>query len=328
MPRKVRTKRRFHQQVVVSASVLLMLSCLGCEVYKKAMVIESIPPSARIYVNDEYLGEAPCTYTAIDDPWGREDYSIVAKLDGYEPAIKFLRDRSGTSWIPEKVTLRLEGKDEERETAPTTAGVDTSDVARKVGLHSAPRLPATIRNTYVLVIGIDQYRDPNIPALNYTQPDAKAVYEFFKSSPMSPARPSNVHYVGVQPNQDGLAATERGIKKAVSKYLVNKAVRHDDMAILYFAGHGDVGKHPTEGTEYYLIPADAERSDLFNTAIELSEFQRLWSAIRAETKILIADACNSGGLHGHPRRRRRNGLGGGWQRQDCLFGLQGGSEIA
>ena len=152
--------------------------------------------------------------------------------------------------------------------------------------------------THVLVIGINQYRDPAIPGLRYARADARAVYRFFRSSPLSPARPSNVHYVGVQPNDDGLAATERGIKKAITRYLINKAVHKDDMALLYFAGHGDTGKHPTKGTEYYLIPADAERADLFNTAIELSAFKRLWSAIRAETKVLIADACNSGGFSG------------------------------
>ena len=158
------------------------------------------------------------------------------------------------------------------------------------------QVPAAIRNVHVLVIG--EYEDPQIPKLRCTALDAQAVYQFFKSSPLSPARPANVYYLGTSPNEDGLRATQRGIRKANTRYLVNKAVHKDDMALLYFAGHGDTGKRPAKGTEYYLIPADAERADLFNTAIELSAFKRLWSAIRAETKVLIADACNSGGFTG------------------------------
>ena len=84
----------------------------------------------------------------------------------------------------------------------------------------------------------------------------------------------------------------------MDRYLVKNAIHEDDMALLYFAGHGDTGKHPTKGTEYYLIPQDAAKDSLYITAIELSEFQRLWSAIPAKTKILIADACNSGGFSG------------------------------
>jgi len=172
----------------------------------------------------------------------------------------------------------------------------TATIERPVA--SSSLTPAAIRNVHVLVVGIDDYKDPSIPRLRYTETDAKAVYEFFKTSGLSPARSSNVHYLGDQANEDGLSATRLGIRKAITRYLINKAIHADDMAILYFAGHGDTGKHPTKGTEYYLIPQDAERADLFNTAIELSEFKRLWSAIRAETKILIADACNSGGFTG------------------------------
>jgi len=156
----------------------------------------------------------------------------------------------------------------------------------------------TIRNVHVLIIGIGDYTDPSIPCLKYTERDAKAVHGFFKNSPDSPAKPDNVHLLSETPNSDGLIADRRGIMLAIHKYLVRKAVHKDDMAILYFAGHGDIGAHPTKGTEYYLIPQDAEKDGLCVTAIELSEFQRTWDTIGANTKILIADACNSGGFSG------------------------------
>ena len=120
------------------------------------------------------------------------------------------------------------------------------------------------------------------------------------------ARPGlqNVHYVGDTENEDGLRADKRGIVLAIDRYLVKRAVHENDMAILYFSGHGDMGRHPMKGTEYYLIPKDAVMDSLYATAIELSEFERLWNAIHAKTKVLIADACNSGGFSG------LKGLGG------------------
>jgi len=162
--------------------------------------------------------------------------------------------------------------------------------------RSAPA--SSVRNIYVLVIGISSYNDPSIPKLRYSHADARAIHDFFSSSTSTLAKPSNVHFLTDKPNQDGLVADKRGILLALNRYLIQRAVNEDDMVILYFAGHGDVGKHPTKGTEYYLIPQDATMSDLFVTGIELAEFERMWSAIPAKTKILIADACNSGGFSG------------------------------
>ena len=64
--------------------------------------------------------------------------------------------------------------------------------------------PSSIRNTHVLVIGIASYKDANIPKLNYTMPDARSIYEFFKEHGSSRANPKNVHFLGDQPNEDGL----------------------------------------------------------------------------------------------------------------------------
>ena len=75
-------------------------------------------------------------------------------------------------------------------------------------LSPAP-VPASIRNVHVLVIGVKKYQDKTIPPLRYSGSDAKAVYDFFKSSPRSPARPENVHYLGDEPNDDGLCADRK-----------------------------------------------------------------------------------------------------------------------
>ena len=179
-----------------------------------------------------------------------------------------------------------------------SAQAQTPHVAVFPRARERAELANSIRSTHILIIGIGSYADPNIPKLNYTNADARAVFDFFKNADASPAKARDVHFLGNAPNEDGLAADRRGIMLAIDKYLVKKAVHKDDMAVLYFSGHGDVGRHPTKGTEYYLIPQDAVKDSLYATAIELGEFQRMWNAIPASTKILIADACNSGGFSG------------------------------
>ncbi|MEK7449498.1 MAG: caspase family protein [Planctomycetota bacterium] len=141
---------------------------------------------------------------------------------------------------------------------------------------------------HLLVIGISNYEDPNIKDLPYAEEDARAILEFFRENTRSPVKPENITSI------TGKEATAKNIRKAIGQ--LAKKSKKEDMVIFYYAGHGDVGKHPNQGVEYYLIPVDAEKEDLFSTAMELSEAQRLWSAVTSKRKIFIADSCNSGGF--------------------------------
>ena len=142
--------------------------------------------------------------------------------------------------------------------------------------------------TYMLAIGISAYDDQSIKKLPFAEEDARSMVDFYKNNPASPMKPENVTTLY------GKQATSRNIRKAIGD--MSKKAKEYDTVILYYAGHGDVGKHPNKNTEYYLIPVDAEKEDLFSTAIELSEAQRLWSAVTSKRKVFIADACNSGGF--------------------------------
>jgi hypothetical protein len=142
--------------------------------------------------------------------------------------------------------------------------------------------------TYMLAIGISAYDDQSIKKLPFAEEDARSMVDFYKNNPTSPMKPENITTLY------GKQATSRNIRKAIGD--MSKRAKEYDTVILYYAGHGDVGKHPNKNTEYYLIPVDAEKEDLFSTAIELSEAQRLWSAVTSKRKVFIADACNSGGF--------------------------------
>ena len=66
------------------------------------------------------------------------------------------------------------------------------------------------------MIGVNSYRDANIPRLSCTLPDAQAVYGFFRSAGSNLARSANVRLFTDEANEDGLVADRQGILLAVT----------------------------------------------------------------------------------------------------------------
>ena len=159
---------------------------------------------------------------------------------------------------------------------------------------------------YVLVVGISNYADKSIPGLPYAEADARAVYDFYTKSSRSITKEENVFLL------TGKDADNRTIKEAMKYFAGN--TRRQDVLICYYAGHSSIGIHPERTSEYYLIPYDASKKDLFGTAIELPELRQLWTAIPAKNKVFIADNCNACGLIelvGQPKEGFERGLGKG-----------------
>ncbi|MBI3723568.1 PDZ domain-containing protein [bacterium] len=86
--------------------------------------------------------------------------------------------------------------------------------------------------TFVLVVGVNEYKDPKIPKLKLAEDDARAVYSFFATEEKSPTAADRVKILR------GADATRLGILKAIREHLTAKATRAEDTVILYFAGHG------------------------------------------------------------------------------------------
>jgi tetratricopeptide (TPR) repeat protein len=164
-----------------------------------------------------------------------------------------------------------------------------SFVVERVSSAASYRPPGEV---YALIIGINDYADPDIPDLRFAENDAESIYHLLTDEEHSLAKAENVRYLS------GAQATTNNIKKVLYEHLIVQATRPEDMAIFFYAGHGDVGKHPVKGSEYYMIPQDAELKNLFVSGIVKDDLQRLWSAIPAKRKIFISDACNSGGFTG------------------------------
>jgi hypothetical protein len=139
-------------------------------------------------------------------------------------------------------------------------------------------------DVYVLVIGIGKYQDQAIPELPYAEDDAKAVYDFYHSNPKSPAKPENLFLVA------GNQAKSKDVMNAFNQFAEKASAQ--DTVICYYAGHTDIGAHPTHNFAYYLLPYDAAKSDLLNSAIELSVLRQVWDGIKSNRKVFIVEGVN------------------------------------
>jgi len=155
-----------------------------------------------------------------------------------------------------------------------------------------------LKNMWAVVIGIDTY--PNIRQLKYAVSDAGLFYDHLIKRNRIPTE-NGVLLL----NQD---ATLTKIRSILGTDLKNKAGK-DDMVVIYFAGHGaterDAQSPDGDGLEKYLLPFDADLKDLYATALPMEELSRIFSRIRSERLIFIADACYSGASGG-----RTIGIGG------------------
>jgi formylglycine-generating enzyme required for sulfatase activity len=155
------------------------------------------------------------------------------------------------------------------------------------GLAAAQGPPEDKERTFVLIVGVEDYADPKITDLSYAEDDAQAVYDFFAEDPRSPTTKDRVKLLL------GKQATRIDVLSAIEEHLARRAVGPRDTAILYFAGHGF---SDTQGV--YLATSDTRLGKLRYSAVSWAELQRLWSQIGAGRRILLADACHSGGIEG------------------------------
>jgi formylglycine-generating enzyme required for sulfatase activity len=140
---------------------------------------------------------------------------------------------------------------------------------------------------FVVIVGVEDYADPAITNLDYTEDDAQAVYDFFANSPDSPTTKDRVTLLR------GTAATRVAMLSAIRDQLTRRATGPRDTAILYFAGHGF-----NDADGVYLATSDTQLGALQYTSVAWSDLQRAWEKISAGRRVLLTDACHSGGLKG------------------------------
>jgi uncharacterized caspase-like protein/tetratricopeptide (TPR) repeat protein len=147
--------------------------------------------------------------------------------------------------------------------------------------------PATVRlpQIWAVVVGVSDYKQPEIQDLKFARNDAESFADFLKS-PQGGSVPNERMKVLVNEK-----ATRGNVIKAINDMFYQAF--DDDMVVFYIAGHGQ--PDPRAG-EIYFLNYDAQPENLAGTALSQMDIQKAFQNTRAKRKIWIADACHSGSV--------------------------------
>ncbi len=159
-------------------------------------------------------------------------------------------------------------------------------------LNDAPSslfLNESTPNIFLISIGIADYKHDDIWSgfndLQFTVNDANTIHQFFANKNVGALPEDNMSTL-----LDDQATKTRimgELKQQLAKSWVN------DLVIFYFAGHGITDPKAPE-KPLYLLPYDFKNGNL-KTAIHYKEIEELFESSPAKNKLLIIDACHSGG---------------------------------
>ena len=146
------------------------------------------------------------------------------------------------------------------------------------------------KNSYGVIIGIDQYRDVQIPDLSKARADAVSIFEAI-TGPSGRIEPQNVMLLLNE------KATAKNIRSAIGTKLP-QIISDEDFVFLFYAGHGiakPAGGSNSDATfERYLVPYDGELDDLYATAIAMDSISDWFKRLVARQVVIVIDSCFSG----------------------------------
>lgn len=148
----------------------------------------------------------------------------------------------------------------------------------------APRRPASFGPAYArrvaAVIGIDRYR--HWPSLEGARADAERFAATLRAQGFD-------EVIEVYDEE----ATRARILGLLGSDLA-QATSREDLAVIFFAGHGYTETLPDGEKRGYVVPADASRRDAFSTAISMATLRDLSNRLPAKHVYYAMDSCYSG----------------------------------
>ena len=158
--------------------------------------------------------------------------------------------------------------------------------SRALSTTAPPPLVAPLQpdgTSWAVVIGINTYRHPEIPALSYAVNDARSVA-------------AALAHLGYTSERIFLLLDAQATRQGIENVLYDRlrAAGTNDRLFVFFAGHGETMALPHGDTEGSLLPHDANPRNLFTTAISMSDVRRIGQRIAAKHILFAVDACYSG----------------------------------
>ncbi|MCC7018764.1 MAG: caspase family protein [Ardenticatenales bacterium] len=141
-------------------------------------------------------------------------------------------------------------------------------------------------HSWAVLVGINDYHDPNIPNLRAAVGDVVALGQVLSG-----------HYDAVRVLTDATLGREPTRANILAELAsLAQVAAADDLILLHFSGHG-VEEHG----ESFLVPSDARLPALSDTAIGMAHIRTVMERSPARAKVIILDACHAGAAIGSGR---------------------------
>ena len=232
-------------------------------------------------------------YGSIRSKINTESANIVMSTlsKGAEVVCSFdLNLRSGFQFGPGRNSVEISFVDRRGKIYYSSFLLRGSSPAQFQARPRAPRIEPPA-DKYAVIIGVSQYayRDRGLENLAYASRDAGLFRDFLVSPEGGGFKKENIVYL-----IDG-EATSANIRTAFYNFLTRP--REQDMAVIYFAGHG--APDPNDPRQLYLLTHDTDPTNMGGTAFLMADFQDVFVRILKPKRIVtFADACHSRGLSG------------------------------
>jgi hypothetical protein len=138
---------------------------------------------------------------------------------------------------------------------------------------------------YAVVIGVSHYRDSRIRNLRYADRDAEAIRDFLLDPRGGGVPRANLLYLANE------TATYANIHSALFDFLAKPGP--EDLAIVYFAGHGT--PDPKRPDNVYMVGYDTDIEHIGGTAVPMWDLQASFERTLHASVVTFVDACHSGG---------------------------------
>ncbi|NMG08869.1 caspase family protein [Brasilonema sp. UFV-L1] len=140
---------------------------------------------------------------------------------------------------------------------------------------------------WILLVGVNEYQDENLPSLRYPALDCQGLGKALSSATKGfPNKEVIVHH-DFAPQPPTLETIRRSLQQIVSQS------QSQDSILLYFSGHGMLEPNTQQSV---LCLADTHKNDLLATGLGMQDLVRILGASPANQQLVCLDTCHSGDM--------------------------------
>ena len=144
-----------------------------------------------------------------------------------------------------------------------------------------------VAKLWLVLVGVNQYQDENLPSLQYSALDCQGLGEALKEATQYLKAREVIIYHDF---------TEKKPKLKTFRQILGQIVANaqpEDTILLYFSGHGVLDP---QSQQVFLCLADTIKEQLTSTGLGIEELLGFLSDCRATQQLVWLDACHSGGM--------------------------------